>query len=167
MLNDIKNYLPLFNAILITDLIVILLINFKIIDSKVLREWYSKFNLSAVIADVLIIFIVIIITNYIYNIIFKKFSIIKFIIIALIIQIIHDISFYILITKIPRGINRMIDTFKDYAKETSYKAIIGDSSMIIMSCIIGYYLIKVNTETNINIAIIIIYMTPYLINNYI
>lgn len=167
MLNDIKNYLPLFNAILITDLIVILLINFKIIDSKVLREWYSKFNLSAVIADVLIIFIVIIITNYIYNIIFKKFSIIKFIIIALIIQIMHDILFYILITKIPRGINRMIDTFKDYAKETSYKAIIGDSSMIIMSCIIGNYLIKVNTETNINIAIIIIYMTPYLINNYI
>ena len=165
MLNEIKNYLPIFNAILITDLFVILLINMKIIDSKVLKEWYSKYNLSAVIADVLVIFIVLILTNYIYNYFFTSFSIIKFICLALIIQIIHDILFYILITKIPRGMNKMIDTFKDYANETSYRAIIGDSLMIIMSCLKGYNLIEKSTETNINILIVFLYLTPYLIYN--
>ena len=165
MLNEIKNYLPIFNAILITDLFVILLINMKIIDSKVLKEWYSKYNLSAVIADVLVIFIVLILTNYIYNYFFTSFSIIKFICLALIIQIIHDILFYILRTKIPRGMNKMIDTFKDYANETSYRAIIGDSLMIIMSCLIGYNLIEKSTETNINILIVFLYLTPYLIYN--
>ena len=165
MLNQIKDYLPIFNAILITDLFVILLINMKIIDSKVLKEWYSKYNLSAVIADVLIIFIVLILTSYIYNYFFTSFSIIKFICLALIIQIIHDILFYILITNIPRGMNKMIDTFKDYANETSYRAIIGDSCMIIMSCLIAYYLIENSTETNINISIVFLYLTPYLIYN--
>ena len=165
MLNEIKDYLPIFNAILITDLFVILLINMKIIDSVVLKEWYSKYNLSAVIADVLIIFIVLILTSYIYNYFFSSFSIIKFICLALIIQIIHDILFYILITNIPRGMNKMIDTFKDYANETSYRAIIGDSCMIIMSCLIAYYLIINSTETNINISIVFLYLTPYLIYN--
>ena len=53
--NNVNDYLPLFNAVLITDLFVILLLNTKIIKSDVLRKWYSQYNLSAVIADVLII----------------------------------------------------------------------------------------------------------------
>ena len=53
--NNINDYLPLFNAVLITDLFVILLLNTRVIKSNVLRKWYSQYNLSAVIADVLII----------------------------------------------------------------------------------------------------------------
>ena len=54
--NNTNDYLPLFNAVLITDLFVILLLNLKVIKSKVLRQWYSQYNLSAVIADVLNLF---------------------------------------------------------------------------------------------------------------
>ena len=54
--NNINDYLPLFNAVLITDLFVIFLLNIMIIKSNVLRQWYLQYNLSAVIADVLIIF---------------------------------------------------------------------------------------------------------------
>ena len=64
--NNVNDYLPLFNAVLITDLFVILLLNTKIIKSDVLRKWYSQYNLSAVIADVLIILIGLIITRAIY-----------------------------------------------------------------------------------------------------
>ena len=60
--NNINDYLPLFNAVLITDLFVIFLLNSKVFESHVLRQWYSQYNLSAVIADILIIFIVLIIT---------------------------------------------------------------------------------------------------------
>ena len=120
-----------------------------LINSKVLKDWYNKYTLSAVIADVLIIMIVLLITNKVYYYIFKEFSIINFIILALILQIIHDILFYVLITIIPRGKNRMIDTFKDYAKEISFYAIIGDSLMIISACLIFYYLINMDINTNI------------------
>ena len=64
--NNINDYLPLFNAVLITDLFVILLLNTQVIKSQVLRQWYSQYNLSAVIADVLIILIGLIITRAIY-----------------------------------------------------------------------------------------------------
>lgn len=163
--NNVNDYLPLLNAVLITDLFVILLLNIRIIKSEVLRKWYSQYNLSAVIADVLIIVIGLIITRAIYYYIFDTFSILKFIIIAVIVQITHDILFYIFFSNIPRGVNKMLDTFKDYAKDVSYKAILADSGMMIMSCFIASYLVNKNTNTNIIVLISFLYLLPYLLYN--
>ena len=99
--NNINDYLPLLNGVLITDLFVIFLSNIKVIDSNVLRKWYSQYNLSAVMADVLIILIVLIITRAIYYYIFDSFSIIKFIGLAVLLQITHDILFYIFLQMYP------------------------------------------------------------------
>ena len=163
--NNVNDYLPLFNAVLITDLFVIFLLNTKVIKSQVLRQWYSQYNLSAVIADVLIILIGLIITRAIYYYIFDSFSIIKFVILAVIVQITHDILFYVFFNNIPRGVNRMIDTFKDYSNDVSYKAIFADSGMMIMSCLIASYLVNKNTNTNIIVLISFLYLLPYLLYN--
>jgi hypothetical protein len=163
--NNINDYLPLFNAVLITDLFVIFLLNTMVIKSQVLRQWYAQYNLSAVIADVLIILIGLIITRAIYYYVFDSFSIVKFVILAVIVQIIHDILFYVFFSNIPRGVNKMIDTFKDYAKEVSYKAILADSGMMIMSCLLAYYLVNKNTNTNIIVLISFLYLLPYLLYN--
>jgi hypothetical protein len=163
--NNINDYLPLLTSVLITDLFVISLLNIQVIKSRVLRQWYSQYNLSAVIADVLIILIVLIITRAIYYYVFDSFSIGKFIILAVILQITHDILFYVFFRNIPRGVNKMIDTFKDYANEISYKAIISDSGMMIMSCLIASYLVNKNTNTNIIVLISSLYLLPYLLYN--
>ena len=163
--NNVNDYLPLFNAVLITDLFVILLLNARVLKSNVLKKWYSQYNLSAVIADVLIILIGLIITRYIYYYIFDTFSLLKFIILAVLVQITHDVLFYIVFKNIPRGVNKMLDTFKDYANEVSYKAILSDSGMMIMSCIIASYLANKNTNTNIIVLISFLYLLPYLLYN--
>ena len=163
--NNTNDYLPLFNAVLITDLFVILLLNLKVIKSKVLRQWYSQYNLSAVIADVLVILIVLIIARAIYYYIFDTFSILNFIILAVMLQISHDVLFYYFFSNVPRGVNKMIDTFKDYANDVSYKAILADSGMMIMSCLIASYLANKNTNTNIIVLISFLYLLPYLLYN--
>ena len=163
--NNINDYLPLFNSVLITDLFVILLLNTSVIKSQVLKKWYSQYNLSAVIADVLIILIGLIITRAIYYYVFDSFSILKFVILAVIVQIIHDLLFYIIFSNVPRGVNKMLDTFKDYANEVSYKAILADSSMMIMSVLIASYLVNKSTNTNIIVLISFLYLLPYLLYN--
>ena len=45
----------------------------------------------------------------------------------------------------------MIDTFKDYANDVSYRAILADSGMMIMSCLI--------------VLISFLYLLPYLLYN--
>jgi uncharacterized protein YacL len=163
--HNTNDYLPLFTAVLITDLFVILLSNVNIIQSKVMRVWYLKYNLSAVIADVFIIVLVLIIARAMYPYLFDEFSILKFMMVAVTVQVIHDVSFYLFFMSIPRGVNEMLDTFKDYAKEASYKAIIADSGMMIMSCLIASYLATQSTNTNIVVLITSVYLLPYVLYN--
>jgi hypothetical protein len=171
MLKDISNfthtqdYLPIFTSVLITDLVVILLLNMNILQSRVLREWYATYNLSAVIADVLIIFIGIIIARYLYSRLFKSYTLLKFIGLAVSIQIIHDLLFYVFFKNVPRGVNRMLDTFKDYAKEVSYKAVLSDSGMMILASLLSAYLVGKNLNTNIIVMIVAVYLTPYILYN--
>jgi hypothetical protein len=163
--SNTKDYLPLLSGVLITDMFVILLLNMKLINSQVLRKWYSEYNLSAVIADVFIILIGLIITRAIYYYIFDNFSILKFILVAVVVQVIHDILFYILFKNVPRGMNRMLDTFKDYANEVSYKAIISDSGMMVMAAIIASYLAGESLNKNIIVLVVSVYVLPYLLYN--
>ena len=164
-ISDFTGFLPLLNAVLITDLFVISLLNMELIQSRVLRKWYSQYNLSAVIADVLIILLVLILTRALYYSVFDKFSLLNFVILAVILQIAHDLLFALFFSSVPRGVNKMIDTFKDYANEMSYKAVIADSGMMIMSSLIASYLVNKNENTNVIVLISSMYLLPYLLYN--
>lgn len=159
------DYLPILNSVLITDLLVILMLNTNLIQSRVLKEWYKKYTISAVICDILIIFIGIILARYFYASFFNTYALPKFIMLAVGIQITHDLLFYFLFKNVPRGFNQMLDTFKDYAKEVSYKAVLADSGMMICAALLSAYLIGKSLNTNLILLIVLIYLTPYFIYN--
>ena len=161
--NNTSDYISIFNGVLLTDMIVISLLIGGIIKSKVLNVWYRKLNLSAVIADILIIFIGIILARFFYPYFFKQYSLFKFIGLAICIQVIHDILFYKLSISIPRGKSQIMDIFKDYGKEVSYKAILSDSAMMISSILIASFLKDQSVNMNIIIMIVLVYLVPYLI----
>ena len=162
--NKTSDYLPIFNGVLISELIIILLIHVGFFKSIFLKKWYLNFNISAVIMDVFILVIGFIITRYLYKKVFNEYKLWKFIVLFLIVQIIHDILFYILFEHvIPKGNNTVIDLFKKYGKEVGVGAIIGDSFMVIVSCIIASLLVNKNINLNIIFCILIIYIIPYLI----
>ena len=135
----------------------------KIIKSSVLQIWYKDFSLGAVIADVLIIFIGIIIARFIYPYIFDKYSLLQFIGLVVVIQVIHDILFYLFVSSVPRGVSKILDVFKDYGKENGVKAIISDSAMMISSVLIASYLKGQSLNTNIIVLIVSVYLVPYFI----
>ena len=161
-----SQYLSIVNGALITDLLVIVMLIQGSIKSKVLVDWYKTYNLSAVIADVLIIVIGVLLARLIYPYVFdmkKPFSLVKFTMLALVIQVIHDVFFNGIITAMPRGANRMVDTFKAYAKEVGIKAILSDSAMIIATCLITNYLANKGPSVNAVTFIVAVYCVPYLI----
>ena len=157
------DYLSILNGVLITDMIVIGMLIGGAIKSSVLKTWYKDLSLSAVIADVLIIFIGIIFARFLYPYIFKQYSLIKFILLAVGIQIVHDILFYQLCVSVPRGKSQILDIFKDYGRENGYKAILSDSVMMVSSILIGSYLKGTSLNTNMITMIIALYIVPYLI----
>lgn len=159
--NNVNDYLPLFNGVIITELIVLFLFNNKIFKSKSLKEWYAKFNLSAIIADVFIIIIVFIIVRLIYSYIFTTFSILKFIALLVLVQTIHDILFYFLVINIKKGTNKMIDVFKDYIKEHKTNILFADSLMMISGGLFASYMAHFNMHINIGLLILLIYLIPF------
>ena len=161
--SDVSDYLPILNGVIITDIFVIFLLLRKFINSSVLIIWYKDFSLGAVIADVLIIFIGIIIARFIYPYIFDKYLLIQFIGLVVVIQVIHDILFYLFVSSVPRGVSKILDVFKDYGKENGLKAIISDSAMMISSVLIASYLKGQTLNTNIIVLIVSVYLVPYFI----
>ena len=161
--NNISDYLPIIAAILIVDIIGIIL-SYSNLLGKNLKLWYQQFLLSAVLADILVIFLIVIIARAIYYYIFDEFSIINFILLMVVLQVIHDILFYIMIRQIPKGSNKVLDVFKDYADEISYFAIIGDSLMIIASGVIASYLANFDANTNIILITLLVYILQFILH---
>ena len=162
------NYISAFNASLLCDMIFIYFTLYvPFLNSKYLVEWYNRYKLQAVIADVLIITIGIIIAEKIYQKYIKKPKkgkyIVYFILITLGVQIIHDILFYLAFKNIPN--HSMFRLFQNYANEIGYLAILGDSAMIVLACL--FYILfseKLTFNNNIEISIVLIYLVPFLIN---
>lgn len=162
--NKLSDYLPILNGSLFADLLVLLIVYYTpYFNSKYLMRWYENYRLSAVIADVLILVIGIIIARYLYKYFFDTFSVIKFTGLVVIIQIIHDVLFYLFFNSLPQGKNNMMDLFKDYAKEVSGGAIAGDSFMIIIATLASMYFANTNTNTNIISLIVMVYLVPYIL----
>ncbi len=162
--NNVNDYLPILNGCINADLIIIFLVFHNVFKSNYLKKWYNKYQLSAVIADVLILVIGIILSRFFYKFFFDSFNIWKFTALAVCIQIIHDILFYWLFSSLPYGYNTMLDFFKEYAKEVGVGAILGDSFMMVLSCLLSSYFATYSLNANIILLIVSIYFFPYLIN---
>jgi len=169
MLSNISDFtnnsdlLYLFTAVTIVDLSVIYLARNKLLGSNI-NVWYDKFGISAVILDIFIIIIGLIITRYIFFINNFSFSPLLFIIIAVSVQLIHDYLFYaFVISPTPYGVNNLMDVYKDYAKEGSFKILGADSAMVIASALIAMYLKSVPASYSSALLILSIYLIPYLL----
>jgi uncharacterized protein YacL len=162
--NNVNDYLHILNGSLNADLIIIFLLYHGVFNSSLLKKWYKKYQLSAVIADVLILVIGIILARFFYKYFFTSFNIWKFTGLAVIIQIIHDVLFYWFFKTVPRGYNDMLDFFKDYASEVGVGAILGDSFMMIIACLLSSYFATYSLNSNLIILIVSLYFFPYLIN---
>ena len=156
--------LPIVTANVWVDLAIIF-ITFSgvLFTRKTLINWYKKYRLSAIIADIFIIVLVLILLRYILNILNIKVSLFTFVLLGLGLQILHDILFYLLFKNIKRGSNHMFDFFKDYARELGTDAVLGDSILVIWAIILASLLNTRSFKFNLVSLFIGIYLIPYII----
>jgi succinate dehydrogenase hydrophobic anchor subunit len=92
-----------------------------------LSLWYDKFGLAAVSADVLSLFLGVLLATFL----FPGATGLQLVMAAIFVQMVHDIFFYIVVIQgLPQGQNSMIDVFKSYASEGSWKILVADALMI-------------------------------------
>jgi|TARA_B100000886_G_C20305714_1_gene441645 uncharacterized protein YacL len=165
--NKISDYLYILNGAYFSDLFIMFFIFYtkdKYGSWNILRDWYKKYQLGAVLADVTIVVLGFILTRFIILLLNIKSNIFIFFGIFLVLQIIHDILFYLFFMNVPKKTNAMLDFFKLYAKEASYKAIIGDSWMIFIAYVSALLFSKLSVNLNIILLTIMLYITPFFLN---
>ena len=159
-----KDYLNILNGSINADLIIIFLAFHGVFKSSYLKKWYKKYQLNAFLADTLILFIGIILARFFYKYLFVSFDIWKFTGLAVAIQIIHDGLFYWLFKSLPLGYNAMLDFFKEYAKEVGFGAILGDSFMMVLACLLTSHFATYSVNFNIISLVVAVYFLPYMLN---
>lgn len=116
----------LLSAVAWVDFIVIVLS--KVFPfTRSLATWYADFGLVAIGTDILIIVLGIALAM----LLFPSYSGLALIGVAVAIQLLHDILFYVgVIQMVPPGHNRILDLFKRYAAEGSWKILLADAGMV-------------------------------------
>ena len=139
------DYLYIITAAVVVDLIVIFLARYPgpdpIFKVKALNDWYEKFGFLAAAADILSLIIGITAARYIYSGLGLQNSLWFFVTVVILFQLCHDIFFFLaVITQLPKGENKMIDVFNDYAKENGAKILISDALMMICTTFLASFL---------------------------
>jgi hypothetical protein len=168
--NKTGDYLPILNALLFVDIIIMLLVFRRIITPYIIYKWYLKYKLYAVMIDITTIFIVIISSRYIYSL-WKKtnnsyggnYSLGIFLAIAILSQIAFDTIMYLIIKSIPNGSNQIIDIFRRYTKEGGVFIFTLDCSFTLLSLFFASLFNSFTLNTNIILLITFLNMIPFIV----
>ena len=168
--NKSSDYLSILNGIFFVNIIVMLLVFSRIISSNIIYKWYSNYKLYAAMVDITSIFLVIILTRYIYSL-WKQtnnsygftYSWSAFIVIAIFSQICFDLFMYLIIQNIPIGSNQMVDIFRRYTKESSVFIFTLDCLFILFSILFASIFNTYGINTNIILLISFLNILPFML----
>ncbi len=156
-------------AVIVECLVIGLTRAFPASFGKYLNLWYSRFKLSAVLADILIVLIAFGVSRYLYTEYIypnNDWNPLYFTGSAVGVQVVHDILFYFGIVKaVPQAKNGMIDVMKNYGEEMGARAIGGDSAIMVGTSVISMLLKASSTNVVIGAALLAAYAIPYLLES--
>lgn len=165
---EIGDWSYLITAAVVIEVIVIAITRFfPGFSGKYLNLWYSRFRMSAVVADVASVLIGFGIARYLYTEFIypnKDWNPVYFTGTALGVQILHDILFYLGVIKpLPEGKNGMIDVMKNYSEVGGSMAIAGDSAIMLGTSVLSMLLKATAPHIVISVALVSAYALPYLL----
>ena len=165
-------FIHFFTAACIIEMIFLFLFRFtrSPLTGRAINQWYTNLRWSAITLDIISVLIGFYIAKFIYEYLVvkgyltTKYELGKFLGIVLMVQIIHDFSFYAFVIKpTPMGQSLVMDEFKRYAKSVRTGAVIGDSLMYLLGTPLLFYLATVRNDINVFSSLVSLYLVGYFV----
>jgi hypothetical protein len=164
---DKLEYIPILTANIYADLFIIFITFSRLYySSSSLEGWYKKYRLSAMVADILIGVLYMLLGRYVVYAFGLQVGLTAYAALCVAIQVVFDFLFYLFFSAVPLGSNHMLDFFKKYARESGVKAILGDSFLMILSCLASANFATLSLNANIVLFIVNLYFIPFLIYSF-
>jgi hypothetical protein len=163
---DFKTIFPIFMGALTTELIFLAVIRyFPTLTGKWVKQWWTTYGLSAILCDVAIMTLGVLLTRYVYTKLGWKWSLAKFLVILVVLQLIHDFLLYALVIKpLPKGHNAIFDLFKKYGADGGWTILAGDAAMVILTVLFALYYTNLKDVNQYMILFLILYVLPYFLH---
>ena len=163
---DISDWSYLLVAAVAVEAVVIAITRFfPTFSGKYLNLWYSRFKLSAILADVLSVLIGFGLAKYFYTeFIYPKndWNPLYFTGTAVVIQMIHDFLFYFgIIKQVPEGKNGILDVMRSYGDAGGAKLVLGDSVIMVGTSFASMLLKASSPHIVLFIGLVAAYSLPY------
>lgn len=163
---DVADWSYLLVGAVVVEVVVIAITRFfPAFSGKYLNLWYSRFKLSAILADVLSVLIGFGLAKYFYTeFIYPKndWNPLYFTGTAIVIQVIHDILFYFgVIKQVPEGKNGIIDVMRSYGEAGGAKLVLGDSVIMGATSVSAMLLKAASPHLVVFIGLVAAYSLPY------
>jgi hypothetical protein len=129
-------------AAIIVENIVLYMLFFNKNSGKTIRQYYNQFTIGAYTLDITSA----IIGSYLAILLAPNFY--MQLVYVVIIGIIHDTSFALFLNSVNTKSSKILEFFKDYAKEYGKKILLVDAAMLISTLFVSNYLL--NTFSNVN-----------------
>lgn len=151
------SYTSLTAAVLVVDAVTLLL--HRMFDfGTSLTMWYAKFGFVAVISDCVVILLGILLAQFIV----PRADVLTLAGVSVVIQMIHDVLFNVAVVQpIPMGHNAMIDLFKRYVDENSWKILVADGLMIGSTVLLADYYERIPNKYVVFIGLLALYSLTY------
>ena len=130
-------------AAIIVDTIVCYLLLFNKKSGKSIRQWYKEFTIGAYVMDITSL----IIGTYLATLLSTDFYMQLFYVV--IIGLIHDVSFFTFLNNVNNKSSKVLEFFKNYAKEYGKQILVVDALMLISTLLVSNYLLNNFSNDNI------------------
>ena len=153
------NVLSILSAVICVDFLFMVVIKYTNL-GEAINKWYLDYGLTAVLSDCLIIVLGIMLAYFL----FPDSNLTTIVLVSLCIQLVHDYLFYIgVIRPLPQGTNRIIDLFKQYSQEHSWKILVADAMMVVSTVVLADYLANYSVDIQSFVGLLALYSATYLL----
>lgn len=127
---------------IIVDTIVGYIILFNKKSGKTIRQWYREFTIGAYAMDITSLTF----GTYLATLLTPNFYL--QLVYVVIVGLIHDISFALFLNSVNTKTSKVLEFFKNYAKENGKKILLIDALMLVSTLLVSNYLL--NSFSNAN-----------------
>ena len=128
-----------------------------------INEWYTRFRWTAFLMDVASFLIGALLAVLVLRCLKVKITPLKFLGVALLVQIAHDVLFYLVVVRSAGQGNEIVALMQRYASSAGVGAIAGDSFMYVLMAVVLVCLPKMSPEAYALATLLPLYVSGYLL----
>ena len=164
-----SDYLPILNGCINSELTVMYIayctLYLTIGNVDALKLWHEKYTFTLSLWSITTMMIVLVLTRFCYTLIFDKFTIYKFTILSVIIQIVYNLIYYLMFYNKISSVFKLFNYLDVNSQDIAYQTLTESISLIVLASIFSSNFATYTLNSNLVLLIVSVYFIPFFIYN--